>query len=272
MLRFALMLVLATPVDVSYSGPKDGHAVNDYHPQSWTEGSVAWTARDTHLMSSATAEDATASGLPLGTKVTVGARSSELTRNADRVDYWYEVTTVAAVKGFVFGADLTPAAFEADLDDDGRKEMATVSWTPEFQLRVRYSDKGILKELDVKPAGQTCARFGGVAHAELVSKKEAGRTLLRLTTNSDECPGTADLLVSFVGSEPRLAFETTDTNQPPKAATHALEFSKDRLQLLQTTSDTTKPGSETTMRSNYLLKKGVYLKQTEPGSPGPHRR
>ena len=191
MVAFALLLV-AAPVDVTYKKAEPFVV----HP--WEAGATAWVVRDSGMQSSMEPES-TRTEVPFGSQVTIINRVGDMVSENERRDYWYEVD-FKHTRGFMFGGDLTPAAFEGDFDGDKKPELITVHFAADLTLHVRYSKRGILKELNLGAFG--CC--GNVAHVELIDKKQAGTTLLRLVVESAEGPVT--VLVLFTGPQPQEAF------------------------------------------------------------------
>lgn len=258
MLILALCVAVGVPIDVSYHGPKEPGSAEAYMPYVWEPGTVATTVKDTSLQASVSADDAEQFDVPFGSRVTITARTGELVREGDRFDYWYEAT-YKNDKGFIFGADLTPAAYEGDFDGDRKPELLTVSWTSDYKVRIRYSGQGVLKELDLTPAGQSIGCCGGVAHTEMIDRKVAGVPLLKVATDAEACGDTAVAFVSIVGGEPRLALEVAGLADPPSMCVSTFEYARRELTVVTSTSDGDAPKPKIT-RQHYVLKRGRYVK------------
>ena len=228
------LLVVAAPIDVVYHGPKEPGAAKaeDFTVPQWDGGATLFVAEhETNLRKAASAEAESVARLQLAGKVTIIERSSAVSKSGDRADYWYEVSTETGARGFVFGAALTPAGFVADLDDDGDVEGATVAWSPDYKVRVRYRDAGAVKQLDLQAGGQAYACCGGAIHVTLVSKEVAGLTLLRIDSDAEACGDYNSALVSFKGGEPLAALESGGLRDTPNYSVVSFEYAPKKQQL-----------------------------------------
>ena len=102
-----------------------------------------------------------------------------------RRDWWYQVVVldkdgVAQSKGYIYGGVLTHACLEADLDNDGEPEMATVALNPEGVIVVRVFEPygGSDKSLTL-PAVRIQGQLLRSADVEVLPAAQVGVPLLK---------------------------------------------------------------------------------------------
>ena len=215
-----------------------------------------------------------------------------LAQVGDRVDAWYRVSSVRS--GWVFGGDLTPFRWEADMDGDGEKELVTAAWMSAFNVRVRVFEPnlraGSKMQMDVESAGGAyVGQSGGQLTAELIPANEAGVALVHLHLGVEACADFRDDWISYtapaatkIGTE-HLALSLSGLVDPPNSSTYTVKFSGKRLTAyvtrevaqpapepdpaLTTTpapneTRTVSPPPKVTM-SRYVLRDGVYYAEKD---------
>jgi hypothetical protein len=213
--------------------------------------------------------------LRMGTRLKVLREAGPNVRVSDRVDRWYEVEweqAGKAVKGFVFGGALTPLCFTADLDGDGEDEVATVSMTWEFKIRVRVMEPAKegnrVTQVDLRPACEGYAGVeGGPVRARLVPAKDAGVPLLQLESVREMDGDYFNAWVSYSAparateGSPKVALLVNGLADPPNNASYDVEFTpakKAALVTLRAAQDEEGKTFEVT-RTSYTFKDGVYV-------------
>lgn len=195
----------------------------------------------------------------------------------DRVDSWYRVS--GARSGWVFGGDLTPYRWEADLDGDGEKELATAAWRSDFSVRVRVFEPnlraGATMQLDVEAAGGAfLSQSGSDLTADLVPASKAGIPLIHLHLGVEACADFRDDWISYtsegttkIGQE-HVALSLLGLMDPPSSSTFKVEFSGkrstayvERETAKQDDSGTSIPPEITHAR--YVLRNGVYYQEKD---------
>ncbi|MBJ6759658.1 SH3 domain-containing protein [Myxococcaceae bacterium JPH2] len=167
---------------------------------------------EANLRREPTPDAAAVTTLTLGSSVRVLKAQEGQVKVGDYVNTWYQVEVVspqagadgARQTGWLFGNTLTPYRFEADLDGDGEKEVATVVMSNEFKMRVRILEPGLKPprrvtnvDMDVPSTGEV-ASVGGPVVARLVPGKKAGVELLQLDSHPDSCGAYLTNYVSYV--------------------------------------------------------------------------
>jgi hypothetical protein len=274
--------------EVTYSGPKNRHAPSlaGFQPPYHQEGATLFVAvPDSNLRRAPKADAEVTAVLPLGTAVVVKAIASESVRVGERVDQWLEVDVTdrkgakgkVTQHGFVFGGALTTAAYVLDFDDDGKDEIVTVAWTPDYKIRVRVLDDegpaGVVAHLDLEPGGQAYACCGGNIKVEVVPKAEAGLTLLRLESSPEACSDFSVAYVSDVGGVLRTALSSGGLRDPPSYAEPTVRFDA-KAKTAEVTivayaeEEEGKRTDEERSVRRHRLKDGVYVAEDASG-PGP---
>ena len=193
------------PLQIRYSMPSGErpHADAEYSFSQWSVGTTLCRVED---------------GAPFVVKG-VGARA----RLDGRVDQQYEGTGGSGgAQETVFGGQLTPLCFVADLDGDTRAtEHVQVFFTRDFKIRVQ-APGGML---DIEPRGGAyLASVGGPASAQLVDAKVAGIALLKVGSHPEACSDYGDYYVSFDKGVPKLALSVEGLADPPTHVTPTLRF------------------------------------------------
>jgi hypothetical protein len=271
-----LTLLLAQPKVVLYAAHGNLEELTSYDVSTWEPGHKLFIAVDQASLRAEPGEEGrVVAYLPLGTAVTVKRRLDERVRLLDRVDHWYEVETTSAdgkaVTGLVFGNLLTPLRFEGDLDGDGEQEIATVTMTADFKIRVRVMEPKLppnqrVTSLDLRSAG---AGAGGSARASFVDAKQAGVALLRVESVPQADSHSFKAFLSYVvpgqkqgmlGSV-REALTLHERVDPPVVVRHAVKFDrrKRRLISVETHKGDLRPGKTVKVRRVYQWKDGVYM-------------
>ncbi len=143
-----------------------------------------------------------------------------------RADRWYRVASEGR-GGYVFGDALTSARFEDDFDQDGEPELATVAFTNDFQIRVRFFEPKDKTEtfIDLGPSGGAYLSMkGGNVWADALKKGAAGLPLVHLDTHVEACADFADYWVGYANGRPYVALEKSGLVDPPNRSTYKVEF------------------------------------------------
>lgn len=184
----------------------------------------------------------------------------------DRVDAWYRVEA-----GWVFGGDLTPFRWEADMDGDGEKEVVTLAWLDNFTVRMRVLEPnlraGAVMQIDVEPAGNAyVAQQGAILTAELISAKEAGIALVHVHLGVEACADYRDDWIGYQSPGPvkigfaRVALSLAGLIDPPNESTFEVVFSGKRQTAFVTRSTVEVEGQDPVeMTDRYVLRNGVFL-------------
>lgn len=198
-----------------------------------------------------------------------GARA----RVSDRVEQWYRVSGGGA--GWVFGGDLTPFRWEADLDGDGELELATAVWRADFSVRVRVFEPnlraGATMHLDVESAGGAyLSQQGASLEADLIPASKAGVALIHLHVGVEACADFRDDWISYtspgpvkIGSE-RVALSLGGIMDPPAVSTFEVAFSGKRKTAYVTFHRATEEGQEPVVETaRYVLRDGEFLQEKD---------
>jgi hypothetical protein len=270
-----LTLLLAQPKVVLYAAHGELDQLVSYDVSTWEPGHKLFIAVDQASLRQEPGEEAkVVASLPLGAAVTVKRRLEERVWLLDRVDHWYEVEAKGAdgkaVTGLVFGNLLTPLRFEADLDGDGEKEIATVAMTADFKIRVRVMEPKLppnqrVVNLDLKSAG---AGRGGSAKASWVDAKKAGVALLRVQSVPQADSHSFQAFVSYVVPGRKQGMLGTvmesltlhELVEPPVVVRHFVKFDRKKRRLIsvETHKGERKGGGTVKRRRVYQWKDGVY--------------
>lgn len=277
MTAIALLLLLGSS-PLSYSAPEKPDApVADYEISEWKTGDVLYVVTDeVNLRAAASAEASVAATLPLGAQVKVTSVATERIRVQDRVDHWYQVSATLAdgkaATGFVFGNVLTPYRFAADFDGDGGEEIATVGFTADFLIRVRFlepaaSGKSRVAWVDARPTGGAyVSRRGGNVSASLVPASKAGVALVKLESRIEACGDYGDYYVSYVPGKAQLALSLFGLSDPPSSSSFEVKFRpKERRAVVHHKASTEDDeGKEVVEKSveQYALESGVFVERT----------
>ena len=114
------------------------------------------------------------------------------------INNWYTVAGGARV----FGGALTPFRFWADLDGDGKPEIATVSFAPDFQIRVRIGTSELLMRA---AGGAYLSQRGGNASATL--ETVLGVPMLKVGSHPEACSDYFNTYVSYANGKAQVALE-----------------------------------------------------------------
>lgn len=151
-----------------------------------------------------------------------------------RRNTWYEVQA-GERRGWVFGGDLTPYAFTADLDGDGEDEIATVNFTADFGVRVLVVEPRLKAAntswIDLETAGGAyLGQKGGDIVVDYVSDKKAGVALIHVWSGVQACADFSDTWVSYAAPDattpgmPRVALQQGGLMDPPSCSTYEVKF------------------------------------------------
>ncbi|MBN1210911.1 MAG: SH3 domain-containing protein [Myxococcaceae bacterium] len=270
-----LSLLLAQPKLLLYAAHGAPSELASYDVSTWEAGHRLFIAVDQASLLEAPEEQArVVASVALGTPVKVTLRLAERSRVLDRVDHWYQVEAKAAdgrlVRAYAFGNLLTPLRYEADLDGDGEKEVATVAMTADFKIRVRVMEPGLplhqrVASLDLRPAGEG---LGGSVKASLVPAKKAGVALLKVESIPLADSSSFKVFLSYV--VPRRARGTRgsiieslslrERAEPPIVVRHSVSFDRKRRRLIavETNKGELRLGKTVRIRRVYQWKDGVY--------------
>ncbi|HZI11198.1 MAG TPA: SH3 domain-containing protein [Myxococcus sp.] len=252
---------------------------------------------EANLRQSASADAAVVTTVPLGAAVRVLERGKERLKVGEYVNHWYSVEYVDTqgtpapgddqrFSGWLFGNTLTPFRFEADLDGDGEKEVATVVMSADFKVRVRVLEPNVkpprrVSSVDTVPAGQAYLGVdGGQARVTLVPAKKAGVALLQVDSSPEACGDYSTNYVSYtvpgrkkgVLGRAKVALELNGLSDPPTLSTFEVSFQskKQGLTVVRSNSeemdDEGNPTKETRERTRYALKDGVYMQVDAAGN------
>jgi len=270
-----LTLLLSQPKVLLYAAHGDPSELASFDVSTWEPGHKLFIAVDQSSLRTEPDEEATVlASLALGTPVTVKRRLEPRVRQLDRVDYWYEVEARRGdgppVTGLVFGNLLTPLRFEADLDGDGEKEIATVAMTADFKIRVRVMEPKLppnqrVANLDLRPAGEGP---GGSAKASFVDAKKAGVALLMVESIPEADIRSFKVYLSYVVPDRKqgklgAVMESLFLHErvdPPVVVRHKVSFNRKqrRLIAMETNKGELKAGKTVKIRRVYQWKDGVY--------------
>jgi hypothetical protein len=269
-----LTLLLSQPKILLYAAHGDPSDLASYDVSTWEPGHRLFIAVDqASLHEEPQEESPVAASLALGTPVTVKQRAGERVRVMDRVDYWYPVEAKGAngkpVTASAFGNLLTPLRFEADLDGDGEKEIATVAMTANLKIRVRILEPKLgpnerVANLDLDPPGAS----GGSVKGSVVDAKKAGVALLMIESASEADGSSFKAFLSYVVPKhargtPGLLKESLKLGElvvPPIVVRHAVSFDRRKRQLIsvETHKGEQKSGKTVKIRRVYQWEDGVY--------------
>lgn len=245
---------------------------------------------EANLRLSASADASVATTVPLGAAVRVLERGKERLKVGEYVNHWYSVEYVdtqgARFTGWLFGNTLTPFRFEADLDGDGEKEVATVVMSADFKVRVRVLEPGVkpprrVSSADTVPAGQGYLGVdGGQAKVTLVSAKKAGVALLQVDSSPEACGDYSTTYVSYtvpgrkkgVLGKAKVALEVSGLADPPSISSYEVSFQPKTQGLtvartsVEEVDDDGNATRESKERTRYELKDGVYVELKPAGA------
>jgi len=220
---FLASVLLATPIVYTFHESKQTREVTD-----WSKEPRVWVA--THrakLHEHPSADSVVTYELKFGWPVkVVHVMTPEPVVVDGRADRWYRIASEGRA-GYVFGDALTSARFEDDFDQDGEAELATVAFTSDFMIRVRFFEpkEQIESFVDVRPSGGAFLGLeGGNAYAEALKKGTAGLPLIHVDTHVEACADFSDAWISYANGTPRLALHQSGLIDPPNHATYKVEF------------------------------------------------
>ena len=199
--------------------------------------------------------------LPFGAALTIDTPGTR-TRVKDRVDQWYAVHTSDGRAGFVFGAWLTPFRFDADFDQDGDEELATVAFSDDFAIAVRFYEARTKKtaELTFAAAGQGyLSRRGGNVEAELVPAKSAGLPLLQVSSRPEACSDYFISYVSYTKGRAQMALTAGGLIDPPNRSVVDVAFDPAKKQATLTRTNGEDGEERIVTKTLYGLKDGVFF-------------
>ncbi len=272
-----LVLISASPVTLSYAGGPDSPP-GELMLSRFEPGQVLRVASDgARLRAAPSPSGAPIAALILGARVKIVGSSSAAVRLDQRVDHWYEVELAeGGARGHLFGAVLSPAVWDLDLDDDGETEVVSAVWTWDFKIKVRVLEPALPageRELSfVVPAtGQAYACCGGNATIEPIARKTAGLSLLSVGTRIEACGDYGTSWLSYRskrrGAAGRLAvaIRTSSLGDPPSYAESKLSFrpkTREAIVVVESWVDDGEGRSEASRStSRYRLKGGVFVEQ-----------
>jgi hypothetical protein len=191
------------PRTIEYHAPDGKAADADFRFSELKKGDRVWLA---------------ATGAPVTITEVLGRE-----RDGDRVNLRYGVRRPDGSEAKVFGGDLTPLRVEADLDGDGKPEVAILSFSASFQLRVMVIKNGSAAELELEPAGQGyLSQKGGWGALAFVG--DAGIPLLRIDSRPEACSDFTVTYVSDVGGKLQPALVLTGLADPPNHSIPSVKF------------------------------------------------
>lgn len=239
--------------------------ISRYQLSEWKKGQALFTATDdANFREKPDAAAKVLKTLPFGTRVTVRAPATGRVQVSDRVDRWYEVD-VSGEKGFLFGNVLTPFLFEDDFDGDGDKERASVAFTADFKIRVRFFEAATkhVTSVDLEPFGGAYLNVkGGNAKAKLIPASKAGLPLVWVTSRMEACADYGDYYVSNVG-KPRIALTLVGLTDPPVLSSYDAKFDPKakKVTVLRKDTELTEDGKEESTKKThaFALKDGVFV-------------
>jgi hypothetical protein len=222
-------LLAAAEVSIAYNAREDGQTrARTFEVTDWSSVPRVWTAALGARLREKPATDAPVSAeLPFGAPVQVlEAVSAEPVAAFGRSDRWYRVATEGKA-GYLFGDALTSARFEDDFDGDREPELATVAFTADFKIRVRFFEPKTKTEtfIDLEPAGGAYLSMqGGYAYPEALKRSVAGLPLVHVGSHVEACADFVDYWVSYDGSAPKLAMRQAGLTDFPSNFTYKVEF------------------------------------------------
>jgi hypothetical protein len=146
-------------------------------------------------------------------------------RDGDRVNLRYVVSRSDGSQARVFGGDLTPLRLEADVDGDGKPEIVTLSFNPNFQLRLMVIKSGTATELELTPAGQGfLSQKGGWGSLAYVDARTAGIPLIRVDSRPEACADFSVTYVSDTGGKLQPALSLGGLADPPNHSVPSAKF------------------------------------------------
>jgi hypothetical protein len=223
-----LVVLAATPLVYAYREGKQPQE-KTYELTDWSKATRVFTA--THaarLREKPDPEAPLVAELPFGSEVKILSPASDEVTVKDRTDRWYRVASEGKA-GYLFGNVLTTARFEDDFDGDGVKELASVAFTADFKIRVRFFEPKEKTEtwVDVEPAGGAFLGLtGGYAYPDALGKAKAGLPLVHVDSHVEACADFADFWVSYTGGKAQLAMTLRGIADPPAMASYQVEFQK----------------------------------------------
>jgi hypothetical protein len=272
-----LSLLLAQPKILLYASHGDPSELSSYDVSTWEPGHRLFIAVDQASLHEEPHEEApVAVSLTLGTPVTVKQRIAERVRVLDRVDYWYQVEVKGPsgklLTAYAFGNLLTPLRFEADLDGDGEKEIATVAMTANFKIRVRIMEPKLgpnerVANLDLDTAG---GAPGGSVKSSVVDAKKAGVALLMVESTPEDSNSFKAFLSYVVPKRARStvgevkeSLKLGELVAPPIVVRHAVSFDrrKRRLISMETHKGELKSKKPVKIKHVYQWEDGVYTEE-----------
>ena len=248
-----------------------------YDFSQWESGDRVATARSTALRAEADGTAPIVRDLELGVEVEVRERVEARRRLDGRVGQWYRVAAEAE-EGYVFGGDLTPFAYRVDLDGDGKTDAATVSFGPDFEIKIRVRDglQGQTSELELRATGGAYIGVrGGDIEVFAHPRTMAGIPLLEVRSFVEACADYTHRFVSYTrdddGAVPRLALELAGLTDPPTFATFEASFDAANLgvtvdEKVVTEDDEGRDVVEDESTRRLVLEDGVYVeRESEAG-------
>lgn len=232
---------------IEYTLPKDEKFTDDaVNSTTWSDGDRLYIAPQTlHLREKADRKSESVGNMNIGDAVLVKKASEKPSRVDELVNRWYEVEVetgpLKGKSGHAFGSFLTPHRFEADLDGDGKSEIATVAFAGDGAMRVRVLDPSVTgdahySQVDVRPSGEEImGQRGGRVKASLVDRKTAGVPLIKLESRIEACGDFLDAYVSYVTEKgeasekgtAREALLVRGVSDPPVFSTFTVQFEPD---------------------------------------------
>lgn len=144
------------------------HGVEDATFSTWRKGDALFSGVDDANLRAGPATDAAVAGvLALGQVVDVLEVGATPEIQVERRNVWVRVSTRGdhPVQGWVFGAILTPLAFEVKTWDAPAPVLGAVTFSPDFRPRVRFGGPHGVEAIDLDaPAGA-----GGRLSADVVA-------------------------------------------------------------------------------------------------------
>ncbi len=247
----------------------------DFLPaEPWAVGQRLFVAgHEVNLRAAASTDAPVVRELDLGTPVTITAVLADGVEVGGREGRWYAVEVEGTgQQGSLFGGVLTPARLEADLDQDGEKELAVLTWGWDKNSVIRILEPNLsgadaVTQLDL---GQTNDIEGPQVEMYLgvTTVKETGIPLLKVILPGREMCGSGSFnkYVSYRSTDAgmlgtlRLAIEDHSYADAPVYSRRVIEWapSKPGARVTETMGNDDE-GTESEEVTHYLLRDGVFV-------------
>ena len=207
----------------SYTRPQGSTAAGVVVFTKWSPGQLLHAAGG---LTVAPTPGAKGAPVPLGALVRL-VRVGEVATVEGSVNAWYEVQ-FGSLRGWAFGAHLTPLAFVGDFDGDAQVDNLTVSFTASHGVRIQLDDQSL--EVPAVGGGFLGLEGAGLV-ADMVPAPGAGVPVLHVYTGVEACGDFADYWVTFPAGAPRVAHREVGLIDPPNCFRYDAAFTPGALQM-----------------------------------------